>query len=382
MNKKYSVTNLKHDKYDLVGIKLNNGKTCCYWKNKSSKNINTVVVILNNNNVVNVKDNEICISLEGVIDSKDQVSMIGIFGQELVKSGLDVKSVKFKFMVGNDLEEKKVKDIISNLGVETSIYRIDKKEENKEEVVNKALDDNKMIEASNGMKYTEVVGKSALIANLGVLANNEEFKILYDKYMLEHPDVREAFNKGKISVDQIKEVIQKQLIENKNLKEYELESADRGVDNSSDMAGVSNGYADSVGGIVNTEIGIVKDDKGSYKTVDDNGNVKNAEVVNISFNTKENDANKPNYGYKWTGSNNSSDNVVDFNNYSEEREQKEEYIYNHQRGMAKVRVLKKPERNINQDSNKSAAFVSLPVIMFIISLLLLIGSGIILFMMK
>ena len=49
---------------------------------------------------------------------------------------------------------------------------------------------------------------------------------------------------------------------------------------------------------------------------------------------------------------------------------------------AKTRVYRKIDNNKNSDVDKNAAFISLPVIIFIISLLLLISSGIIWFMTK
>ena len=49
---------------------------------------------------------------------------------------------------------------------------------------------------------------------------------------------------------------------------------------------------------------------------------------------------------------------------------------------SKVRVFKPKNKPYNRDNGKSAAFVSLPVVMFIVSLFLLVVSGIILFIMK
>ena len=48
----------------------------------------------------------------------------------------------------------------------------------------------------------------------------------------------------------------------------------------------------------------------------------------------------------------------------------------------KARVYKPEHNHYNNTPKKEAAFISLPVIIFIISLVLLIGSGIILFLMK
>ena len=50
---------------------------------------------------------------------------------------------------------------------------------------------------------------------------------------------------------------------------------------------------------------------------------------------------------------------------------------------SKVRVYKPNKRpNYNSINKKDAAFISLPVIIFIFSLLLLVASGIILYLMK
>lgn len=397
MDSSYKVKYIDNNRYDLVGVELVNGTSSCYWKNKGDNNINDVIVLMNNSDVnVNnknigyISNTQACISLEGINNVDDIRNIIGAFSSELSKMGVNINKVRFGFVVSNKEDEERVKEVVYELKINFYIIKSDKyrvEEDKKEEVVSDeklALDKN--IEASNGVKYTEVVGKSSLIANLSTLSNSEELRLLYDKYMNEHPDIRRAFNNGTISNDQIIEELQRQLIQEKNLKEYRLDSASSDIDKNDNVSKVSNMYANRVGGVVNEEIGIVKDGKGSYKTIDDRGNISNAKVTSSSYNGNATNTEviKPSYGYHFDGGKSNSDVFGDSfaGEYSEDRDQKDERIYEMDKPKSKVRVLKKPERPSYEGGNKSAAFVSLPVIIFIISLVLLVGSGIILFLIK
>ena len=117
----YEVKNIKNDRYDLYGVKLENGKSCCYWKNKGNVNINTVVVIFNNNNVVSVLDNEICISLDSVKDYRNQYELLKAFLNELVKNGVSINDTKFNFVVTNSEEKQMASMLAENLGVKAVI---------------------------------------------------------------------------------------------------------------------------------------------------------------------------------------------------------------------------------------------------------------------
>ena len=223
----YKIVNIDNASYDIKGIKLNNGKTSIYWttKNNSMRNINRIVVILHDNNRVNINSNEVCIMLEKIEDVQNIVNMLSALINEMNKLGVSLGSVRFKFIVSSKEEEEKITTSARNIGI-TNIdieksrdYQLE--EEKKEEVVdtaNRELDGSRQIEAANGMKYTEVAGENKVVANLGILDNGEELKILYDKYMMENPSVRRAFNAGMITQAEIFQMLQKQLIEQKNLK--------------------------------------------------------------------------------------------------------------------------------------------------------------------
>ena len=380
----YKIVNIDNTSYDIKGIKLNNGKTSIYWttKNNSMRNINRIVVILHDNNRVNINSNEVCIMLEKIDDVQNIVNMLSALINEMSKLGVSLGSVRFKFIVSSKEEEEKITTSARNIGI-TNIdieksrdYQLD--EEKKEEVVetaNRELDGSRQIEAANGMKYTEVAGENKVVANLGILDNGEELKILYDKYMMENPSVRRAFNAGMITQAEIFQMLQKQLIEQKNLKEYELNNPSENVNNTMAEA-KANRFAEdkNINGRVSNETGIIKSEDGKFHTINkDNGEIK--EEILKRFNLM---------GYNFDGNNASSssmdDDVPIESDVTVKEEQQEERLTN-QYGQKKVRVLKKTNP-YGTPQRANAGFVNLPVIIFGISLLLLVASGIILLVIK
>ena len=393
----YKIVNIDNASYDIKGIKLNNGKTSIYWttKNNSMRNINRIVVILHDNNRVNINSNEVCIMLEKIDDVQNIVNMLSALINEMSKLGVSLGSVRFRFIVSSKEEEEKITTSARNIGI-TNIdieksrdYQLE--EEKKEEVVetaNRELDGSRQIEAANGMKYTEVAGENKVVANLGILDNGEELKILYDKYMMENPSVRRAFNAGMITQAEIFQMLQKQLIEQKNLKEYELNNPSENVNNTMAEA-KANRFAEdkNINGRVSNETGIIKSEDGKFHTINkDNGEIKEAHVQKEGVTSKsyEQSSQSPSYGYHFDGNNASSssmdDDVPIESDVTVKEEQQEERLTN-QYGQKKVRVLKKTNP-YGTPQRANAGFVNLPVIIFGISLLLLVASGIILFVIK
>lgn len=446
MSSEYSVTKINSSKFDLNGIRLANGKTCCYWKNKGSNKINDVIVIMNNSNVVNVSNNQMCISLDGVTNGNDMLAMINAFLQEMKKMGINGKEFNFRFIVDNKKDVVTVNRIIDSLGIKGIIVKSDlynSFSENLDEAIDN-INNNDLVAGGNNKqinKYEEGSLKKYTISDDKVYDDNnnlslaEQKKIKLSEWMNDPIKMQEIIGLSKEELD-------KRLTETVTIgiKTHYLESSNNNVRDNK-VSSVANDKARMEDGKVNSELGIVKNNvsnNNQYSTVEENkGDVK---VVNPTVSS-----------YEVSSSNN---NVVNFNDYSVDNSYaldnnkdndtdllKEEdtqrniesevyYLgssgeiynkdgkivgrlgvggyavnennnllrYNNVIGVigdindmgvnkteikANVRVLKKPDRPVySRNSKKSAAFVNLPVIIFIISLLLLIGSGIILFLMK
>lgn len=446
MSSEYSVTKINSSKFDLNGIRLANGKTCCYWKNKGSNKINDVIVIMNNSNVVNVSNSQMCISLDGVTNGNDMLAMINAFLQEMNKIGINGKQFNFKFIVDNKKEIDVVNRIINILGIKGVIVKSDlynSLAENLDEAIDN-INNNDLVASGNNKqisKYEEGTLKKYTISDDKVYDDNNNLSLAEQKKVKLSEWMNDPIKMQEI-VGLSKEELDKRLTEavTVGLRTHYLESASDSVRNDK-VGNVANDKARMEDGKVNSELGIVRNNvsnNNQYSTVEENkGDVK---VVNPTVSSYE------------VGS--SNNNVVNFNDYSVDNSYdveknndndvdlvKEEEIerniesevyylgssgeiynkdgkivgrlgvggysvnennnllrYNNVIGVigdindmgvnktetkANVRVLKKPDRPVySSDNKKSAAFVSLPVIIFIISLLLLIGSGIILFLMK
>lgn len=466
----YSVVDIPNDRYVLKGIRLKKGRTCCYWTNKNNiGGINTVVVILNNSNVIDIKNNEICISLDGITNANDMIEMLNAFSQEISKLGVFIRNTKFKFVVSNKDEEVVVNQLISRFRFDAVIERsrgysnddrninadrayqdgINKKQEElkKQEDILKSQESRELNSSgmtdnittyNNGVMNKVSITDGVAYYDNDMLSIAEKKKILLEELM---KDPVEYANLVKMSREELDVYLTKRV--NSSNKNYYLERPDS-KEKFDARKNIANNAAYREDGLVNTELGIVANSPtnsnryGAVEKQDDNNyNLVAPEVTTSSINSSG--GSQIDASSRASGESFSSDNSNDTNITSEnlsEREVEEVYyfddynnlIYNslgeivgkvgndgyeidwetnnlkrngdvigtigdindmgkdNSKSNSKVRVYKKETNSSmyknNNDTKDQAAFISLPVIMFIISLFLLIGSGIILFLMK
>ena len=103
---------------DIYAIKWeNSSKLVYYWKNINSSNINNVIVILNNSDNIRIKNNQICISLDGINNINDIKVILSIFSREIQKMGIDVTRVRFIFIIDNDKQREDISVVVRDLGI-------------------------------------------------------------------------------------------------------------------------------------------------------------------------------------------------------------------------------------------------------------------------
>lgn len=147
----YVVNNIPNHNYDLWGIKLDNGKMGIYWKKKNVNKVDDIIIILNNSKGVSINNNQVCISLDGVSNLKDIVTIINSVMREL---NVDIRIIKIKVIVDNDKELEVANSLISvglSAKIEKTVEYQKMIEENKEQILgNRTFYGNNTIEASNG----------------------------------------------------------------------------------------------------------------------------------------------------------------------------------------------------------------------------------------
>lgn len=483
----YDVVNIPNDRYDLRGMRLANGKACCYWTNRGSGNINGVTAILNNSNVVAINNNEICISLDGIDSVDDICDMLSAFSRELYKYGTSIKGVNFRFVVSNQEEEMLVNKVNERLRLSAVVKRglnygnvrkrslvgtdqrqselkrqrelkeheelkREEEERKRQEELRKReefLEKNKDVKDlsaggrtdnvttyNNGIMEKYSVSDGKIYRDNDFLSINEQKQMLLDKLIKDPVEYEKISNMRQEELDvYLNEII------NSNKKAYYLESASK-QSVLDERGAIANEAASREDGKVNTELGIstkLPSSSDKYQAVEtrEDGTLEmvTPEVTTSTVGFAS--------GTQGTSSFDVGDSVSDDmgENYSNEEslsERKVENIYyfddynniiynslgeaigkvgafgyeididtnelkkdgqvlgsigdindmgkdnNNSKNKTNVykRVYKKDNIHSIYGNNRSDAFVSLPVIIFIISLLLLIGSGIILFMMR
>ena len=434
--------------YYLKGIRLKNGKTCVYWTNRSVKRINEVVVIMDNKNVAAINDNQICISLNGIEDINSQKDCLRAFCVQLRGMGLNIKDIRFKFIVSDKKEVQLVNNMISSLGLNGEIINginrgmnpkrgiatdnngKDVKNKDQEKKIEKKIEDkfsnnhregiggSDISVVSNGSQQYIVNGDNVAynVTNDGLTAS-EMMKNKYNE-LKDNPYERERLS-SMSDEEKIKYAASKVTM---GKKENYLEGNINSDDNDS-YRRVTSKLVNANDAKGNSEIGIVVDknkeeDISVVERVGDN----NARVVqsssskigvNGSFNegvrnerfVQQEEKEKEVLGLYYIGDDNKIyddkgqpvegasydvENNVLLNgesigvvngrlkdlDVSSSNKSKSGDTFKREIASPAInkKLVKKPNRN--------AAFISLPVIMFIISLLLLVGSGIIWFMTK
>lgn len=462
----YRLLHKEENGLDIYAIKMENSKLVLYWKNINSSNINNVIVILNNSDNIRIKNNQICISLDGINNINDIKVILSIFSREIQKMGIDVTRVRFIFIIDNDKQREDMSVVVRNLGisaffeVSNNVKKGNVQEEAKKRIENleseKLRDGKGKIDSITvGDKKYSVDSENKTIhadsGNKGLLSDLEMKKMLLEELM------KDPLNKQKFS-QMTAEELDKYLMDtiNRGKKTSYMERATTVSSNDSPKEKVAMNVSHEKDGVVNRELGIgmvapgnpdkyfaveEKNDN-EYNVVSpsvsrsqmNSGNVSgnNSTAGSVEENISNSDLEKGNdfnltkldvaskseldvyyvdssgiiynKAGKYIGQVGVSGYLVDENNNlirynqvlgviddinnmgkSNVQDINNDKVIDFE--MAKKRVYK-PERpkynanNSTRNTEKSAAFVSLPVILFIISLVLLVVSGIILFMIR
>ena len=462
----YRLLHKEENGLDIYAIKMENSKLVLYWKNINSSNINNVIVILNNSDNIRIKNNQICISLDGINNINDIKVILSIFSREIQKMGIDVTRVRFIFIIDNDKQREDMLVVVRDLGisaffeVSNNVKKGNVQEEAKKRIENleseKLRDGKGKIDSITvGDKKYSVDSENKTIhadsGNKGLLSDLEMKKMLLEELM------KDPLNKQKFS-QMTAEELDKYLMDtiNRGKKTSYMERATTVSSNDSPKEKVAMNVSHEKDGVVNRELGIgmvapgnpdkyfaveEKNDN-EYNVVSpsvsrsqmNSGNVSgnNSTAGSVEENISNSDLEKGNdfnltkldvaskseldvyyvdssgiiynKAGKYIGQVGVSGYLVDENNNlirynqvlgviddinnmgkSNVQDINNDKVIDFE--MAKKRVYK-PERpkynanNSTRNTEKSAAFVSLPVILFIISLVLLVVSGIILFMIR
>ena len=348
---------------DIYAIKTDEGKLVLYWKNKNSSNINNIIVILNNSDNIRISNNQMCISLDGINNINDIKIMLSIFTKEVQKIGIDIKKVRFTFIIDNNKQKEEMSALANELGLNASYQKSNnyQEEQKKEEIIEQHQ------QSSNAYGTTDTIKKYN--------GNKEESFVISDGKVYRDNDT--------LSVAEKKQELLAQLLNNPD-KAMSPEVLDEYLTSRV----TSNLKSHQEDGYSNEELGIVSKNN-KYSVVEENINlskeqIQSRETVNIFY--LEND------GKTIVDSN---DNVIGsigvdgYLNFEDKLYQNGQLIgkigdksEKRIQTQGKARVYKPEHNHYNNTPKKEAAFISLPVIIFIISLVLLIGSGIILFLMK
>lgn len=415
--------------FDLNGVRFD-GKSFMYWKKKTDVVVQKINVVFDKKyESIPIPVGEMVLSLKGLQSYSDLEQAIQIF-----REATQMYHVSFRFVVGNDFEKK----IAENLGMRLHLsFDIQMKDNQVEKMIEEniqkndtsklSMGGNQMIETyQNGQLNQYTVNNGVVYENRGILNNEEEKMSLLREWM---KDPVKALELSNLSEEERNDLLNKAVMGNK--KKYYLENASE--QKSYDKVGeVAIQTADRVGGMVNGELGIIQNhpsNENQYSAVERDGEnvrVVNPNVVNFSGSTMNGISNSnfdnrnqvnvspmvsqeekqeqertieqvfyidEDYhlydnkgkligkigmdGYLPDYSNNTllkNGQVVGYIGDYKDLGKKQENVYS----KPKVRVYKKESFS----SEKSAAFISLPVIVFVLSALLLITSIILLFVVE
>lgn len=410
--------------FDLNGVRFD-GKSFMFWKKKGQP-ITEIVVIFNKKyENISVRDGVAILSLKGLMNYSDLKEAIQIF-----KKIIGDSKIQFSFIVGNENEQKVAEALGSELGIAYTIQNINQVVNQtkvmEEEIKNQELSagNSQMIEKYDyGVLKQISVDKNKGIAyeNNGLL-NSEEEKISLLHQWMQDPVMAEKLSR--MSVEARNELLTQSVMANRTENRLEKASEQRANDTVGEMA-VNKAIRED--GLVNTTLGIIQNNASNlnqYSVVEKDGeNVQlvNAEVRKSMINTSgissvsgTSESTVDSYqgnvqthelegqskqletilyfdeeynilneegekigklyqgGYEYDSNNNSilkNGQVIGYVGDYKNMERSNSNVYK----KPKIHTLKKPERE------KSAAFVSLPVIIFILSAILLIVSAVLLF---
>ena len=432
MDNKLAFVNLsgknKNDKFDLIGVRFGE-KSFLFWKRKDSSPIRRVNVIFDKKyEEMPVQDGIIVLSLKGLNSYDDIRKAIFIFINNV---GINKNNITFEFVIENENQRQLadtlgkefdlsyvVNNINQNQNQNQSLKGIEERLNNKNS--NISANGNEMIEKyDNGQLNKITVHNGIAYENNGILDSEEEKASLLKSWMQDPIKVREI---SSMSEEQLNDLLSREVLSNR--KQYRLEDADEQLAN--DRAGkVALNIADQNGSLVNTELNIVQHidfmDDNKYSAVEKDGdnvqivepNVTQTQISksgltnNIVSRDMENDfqvgelqqreisnqvfyidvdSNIINDNYEIVGKIGVDGYQINYEDNSLVRYgQMVGYIGDYKdigksNSREKTNVRKKVLEK-NTDEEKSGGFVSLAVIMFILSALLLMGSVVLLFVL-
>lgn len=407
----YEIVPLKgHNQYDLNGVRFD-GKSFMFWKKKNVQAIKQVVVIFNKNyENIQINDDMMVLSLKTLNDYQDLYNAMMIFEQILKSNQMEVK---FQFIVENENQEKMAEALGNRCRISFVVYN-----------VNKSRDKN--LQAS-GSKTVEVGDKKVTVndnkafINSGTLSIEEEKHILLQEWQKDPLMSSKLINMSPVEID-------KMLTEavTSNLKAYRMESANEQL-GTNKVGNIAINKASGEDGLVNSELGLVENNvynPNKYSVVSEKGEglqVANASVESTTINSGgvtgdiignndvqkyvdsnlekkeeskkevmmefylDDDYNIYDKDGNLIGKIGQAGYIIDYNdNTLVKNGQKLGYLSDYNDLGKSSNVYSKPNVKTlkKEPENKSFGFVSLPVIMFVLSALLLIGSVVLLFVLE
>lgn len=406
------------EQFELFGVKFRD-KSFMFWKKKGNQPIKEVMIVFDKKNEnMEVREGTIILSLKGLNDNHDLKDAILIF-LDIIKN----KQIKFKFIINNENEKEFFESLGKEIGISFEIKNIDKKlKKMEEEITNQKLEVGSTLtieKNDNGVdKQITVVGnRRAAYRNNGVLTTGEEKLTLLREWM---KDPVKALELSEMTVEERDELLTTTVMANR--KEYRLEGANE-VKAYNKAEGIAVSKAAHEDGVVNPELGITQNgvyNENKYSVVEEQqGNIQvvNPTVVNsnISSNGVQNTSGSTSYDdsieyIEEQKRNIDSDKVLyideEYNIYDPDISYEkpigkigengyeldfvknciirhgnfEGYIGDYKEmGKSNSNVYEKHKVRKLEKKDNNAAFISFPVIIFILSSLLLIGSAILLF---
>lgn len=448
MSSKYEVIRKENKNFQMCSIKLENGKKCLFWYKKGANNFNKITVTFSNIIRINIDNQQICISFDGVNSKEDINNLLVAFGTEVYKDKVDITKIDFDFVVDNREQVSIANEFMKKYNLKGNVTHSEKYNqltENLEDAINNIAtntEDSQVIKEENNEIKKYLVHDNKVYNDNDTLSIAEKKKMLLSKWRRDPIKSLEIYPLPREEVDRrLTEAV------TDNLKVHYMESSVDESKPNNNFEKVANNLASSEDGKVNREFGIVQNNPKSenkFSAVEKDGeqlNVVNPHVINENiYNDNISRSEQSSYGVDtvttgvdssfWNDDNDlSSLNVEDediqerngelpvfyldssqkiYNQYGEfvgrngvggylvdENNNLQRYSKvigqlgdindmgkNAARENSKVRVFK-PRRTPDYNTElKEAGVVSLPIIIFIISLFLLIASGIILFLMK
>lgn len=417
--------------FNVYAVNMVSGSNFSYWKRNTTGIVRNAVVVFDNRNAnVILQDGMALLSLSGMNNLQEMFQAIRIFMANINRESVNIH---FSFVVQDEKQRQEVEMIASSLGVSYEIKVLNKQENKKMADVEDKLKNEQDITAS-GSKTIEVQRGTGIekitVSDNKAYVNSGNLSIDNEKYLLLQKWKQDPFRSVEIKNLDAAE-LDRLLTEyvTMNLTGYRMESAREQMAN--DKVGeVAMNKATNEDGLVNAKLGIVENNvsnSNQYSAVEQRG--ENVQVVNANVTSSNINSGGVssstfggNEGYEYVDPNmvenseqsrgelnefyvdeeymvyNSEGTVIgkigqeglliDFNNNTLMKDgQPMGYVgdYNdmgkwnqNSKKKPNVRTLRKPQEH---SQNKSAAFVSLPIIMFVLSAMLLIGSIILLFVL-